>query len=694
MSEWTIQPAPPGMSIQRSDAKQSPYYQSKSARKPPLGERPVIAWDMEGLSLSGEDKPQHPVLFGCSADVENPLEAFKLTARSMLHYIIEVGAANPHAIHVGFGFRYDANMIVASLPLSKLRELYKHHRVYIEYDEHTYMIKWLPGKMFTVTRQPAAARSRKSRHRVSVTIYDYSSFFGKSFLNVAAEILREDLSDDDRDVIAHGKEARGKQGWNDFPEIRHYWQREIVLIRRVFETFRDVMYRAGFRLTEWYGPGALANYINSVHGIRAHLGGVQTTSGAMPADVHRASKSAFSGGRFELFKGGRIGTSVHAVDINSAYPYALTKLPSFDPNEGEWVYVRNPVSIARVGVYRIHFTAPDAQPLEYRPMPFFWRDKRGMISYPQFAHGWYWSPEAAIATKTAGAQIVEGWEWRSNEDVFPWEFLYDMYNTRQRLGKQNILSMPFKLGPNSLYGKYAQTVGYNKKKNLPPKSHALPVAGWVTSYCRSMLYHVMSQIPDHLIAVETDSVFTDVDPRELNISIGDGLGEWSVNTYDDMMYIQSGLYHTKSDGEWTGTKSRGITKAEYTHEMAEAYLKSLPANDTWGTLTVETNPRFIGLGAAIAAKEDTKDVHTAWLSQTREIGLGDTGKRKHSHHVCPQCDAGLSPWEQPHSLFINSQSDGMTLSHPRRLPWESEQQYEDVAEMRHQLDVERDQINE
>src|SRR3954469_23076347 len=36
-------------------------------------EKRIIAWDGEGMKLSGSKAPQHYVLFGCSADVENPL---------------------------------------------------------------------------------------------------------------------------------------------------------------------------------------------------------------------------------------------------------------------------------------------------------------------------------------------------------------------------------------------------------------------------------------------------------------------------------------------------------------------------------------------------------------------------------------------------------------------------------------------
>lgn len=693
MTTLDLTPVKSGAKFTYGDEAKKPGYDQKTFRQRPLADidKTVIAWDMEGISLSGTDAPQHPVLFGCSQEVASPLVGSRISMREMLEYIVDVGERFPQALHVGFAFKYDANMIIYGLTESQIVKLWKSGNVSFRFDsEFLWSIRWIPGKMFTVTKRWGAVKN--SRAKTSVTIYDYSSFFGTTFIDAAERILGDDISGDDRDVIAHGKAARGKQAWSDMPEIRHYWEREIVLIQRVFEKFRDVMYRAGFALKEWYGPGALANYINALHKLRPHMGAAQITSGIMPRAVHEASKIAFSGGRFELFKAGRITGPIHAVDIGSAYPYALTKVPSLHPDEGEWIHTDNPQKIERFGVYRIRFTAPKASPLEYRPMPLFWRDNRGMISYPQMAHGWYWSPEAALAQGLAGVEIVEGWEWKNREEIFPWNFLLDMYDTRMRLGKSNLLSMPFKLGPNSLYGKYAQTVGWDQKKKLPPKSHALPVAGWVTSYCRAMLYAAMMHAPDTIIAVETDAIYTTAEPETLGIRLGTELGQWDAQVYDEMMYVQSGMYHYKQDGEWKGTRSRGMNRGEYPVSTAQGYLSSLKGGEPWEPMKLTTKPKFIGAGAAIASSEKVKSIMTSWRVQTKEMTLGDTGKRVHVPNACDECIAGVSPYDAPHRLVIRSRSDGETLSHPRRLPWEAAHT-DEVQEIRDRLTVEREMIS-
>lgn len=675
-----------GQESQRED-----YDRKTFRRKPPKDiDKKVIAWDMEGISLSGQNLPQHPVLFGCSIEVDSVLHGKLLTSKEMLEYIIAVGERNPHAIHVGYGFKYDANMLIFGLSNKQIMKLWKSGTVSFQFDwQYTWTIRWIPGKMFTLTKR--WGEKSNTRAKTTVTIYDYSSFFGTKFLEAAENILREELSKSDRDVIEKGKQARGHQGWEDFPDIRYYWEKEIILIQRVFERFRDVMYRAGFALREWYGPGALANYINASRKIRSHMAGAQITSGIMPREVHLASKVAFSGGRFELFQTGRILGPIHAIDINSAYPFALTKVPSLHMDEGQWVHISRPHTIQQFGVYRIRFHAPQASALEYRPMPLFWRDHRGMISYPAVAHGWYWSPEAALAQGLPGMEIEEGWEWHSNQDIFPWAFLRDMYDTRIRLGKQNLLSMPFKLGPNSLYGKYAQTVGWDRKKRLPPKSHALPVAGWVTSYCRAMLYSVMMRNPSSIVAVETDAIYSLASPEQLGISTGENLGEWGHDVYDEMIYMQSGMYHYKKDGEWKGTRSRGMNRGEYPVEKAIEYLKTLKAGE-WSSITLTTNPKFIGAGAALASTEPLKQIMTSWRTTTKEMTLGDTGKRVHVPKACQHCLGGISPHDAPHRLVVHSRSDGETLSYPRTLPWE-ERYTDEVHNIREQLRIEREMIS-
>lgn len=690
LGEIQFEDAPDFTPYHNGSTKNPERDSSGRKRAPAIEDRRVIAWDMEGMNLSGDDKPQHPVLFGCSEEVDKPLMGKRLTTMMMLEYIIAVGKRNPHAIHVGYGFRYDANMIVQGLAEAQIIKLYKDGAIRFNTgDGLSWRLRWIPGKTFTVTAQWGKAKSQKT----TVIINDYSSFFGTAFIDACEKILGDALTNDDRDVITHGKTERGANQWEDYPEVLHYWEREIVLMRRVFERFRDVMCQAGFPLRDWYGPGALANFIISAQGMRPKMAGAQITSKLMPDAVHEASKRAFFGGRFELFKAGHTTGPIFSIDIGSAYPHALRMVPSLAEGTGEWRHTVLPRAVERFGFYRIRYHAPNARINETRPMPLPWRDEKGLITFPASVHGWYASPEARMLLGTDGAEILEGWYWHSYGEVErPWRFLEEMYERRRRIGKKNLLSMPFKLGPNSIYGKLAQTVGFNKEKNLPPRSHALPIAAWITSYCRAMLYAAMRKAPDKIIAVETDSIITLARPEELGLKIGKELGEWEVTEYDEIMYMQSGLYHTKQNGEWTGVHSRGLHVGEYPASIAEEYLRNCAPNTDWEPMRIQTKPRFIGAGAARTMKAPFKLIHCLWQKQTREIGIGTTGKRRHLPAMCAACQQGKTPWDAPHSLVVLSRSDGVKLSAPRRLPWEREHTQE-VAEIREMIALQEDQIS-
>lgn len=664
---------------------------TRDQRDTPLEKRMIIAWDGEGMKLSGNDRPQHYVLFGCSVEVHTPLLSRNLGTMDLLEYIVAVGERYPNAVHVGYGFRYDAWMIVKGLPEHRLRKLKQKGEVKFKVGPIWWRIHVIPGKTFRVTKRWSTGRVNKGKRSgdgyVSVKIDDMASFFACPFLDACDSILKDVMSDEDREVIAHGKTARKDNTWDDLEDVRYYWKAEIRLMAQMAEKFREVMFAAGLRLREWYGPGAIASYLIRTKRLREHIQNEPEI-----AEVHEASKIAYAGGRFELFHMGRIRGPVFGLDINSAYPYALSTAPSLGRSHGEWTHVQKPKTIDEFGVYRIsyrHKGRPRA--IEHAAMPLFFRDYRGSISFPQIVHGWYWSPEARAAHAISAAYpeavtIHEGWVW-NHDGTRPFEFLQDMFDERMRLGKKNVMSMPYKLGPNSMYGKFAQRVGWDQKNNLPPKSHCLPLAGWITSHCRAQLFQVMAQIPmDKLIAVETDGIYTTADPSGLKLDMGSALGTWDTDIYSEMLYLQNGIYHRQAGGEWKPPKARGLDMASVSYEIVADYLERLAPGE-FGTLRVKTRERFIGLNAAYVRGRGTaiKDHLGKWEAGEREIIPGGKGKRVHVTKTCIECATGLSPWESPHRLAIKSRSLG-DMSTPHNLPWEDVPVPEEMQLMRN-LDI-------
>jgi hypothetical protein len=625
--------------------------------------RPFIAWDGEGVNLAGAGKPQSYVLFGSSMGaIENTAG---LSIFEILDHIIETGVRYPHAFHVGFAFNYDSNMILKGISAKKLKEIHETGGTYIgKRDGSRYRVSFTPGKFFRVTRYNTGYdRSTNPHAKETVTIEDIFSFFARSFIKAYTDMVGPVPA-----IIVSGKANRKSFNIEEIDDIRSYWEVEIQMLKELAEVLRQRVYEADLKISRWYGPGALASYAMQHNGVKRHMEAARD-------EVRRAAQFAYAGGRFELFKVGRYSQGIYSIDINSAYPYAITQLPSL--TEGQWVYRSfsdgNPAQLARFGVYhcKVGVKAGFAKP----PGPLFHRDFQHNISYPWINEGWYWTPEVMQALPLPGVEVVEGWEYVGWETQ-PFAYMEEMFNTRRdwkRVG--NRAEIALKLCMNSHYGKMAQRVGWDPKTGRIPPWHQLEWAGWVTSHTRSILFDVMKRIPwDSLIAVETDGLFMLTDPAELGICDSKELGGWEVTTYDELLYVQSGLAWLRKGDEWKD-KRRGLDADSFTLESARGYLSGL-SRERWEPFVGKTT-RFIGLGAALNSRAPTGVRHCVWQATDRAINPGSSGKRVHLPSECQACREGKSAYESAHDLVIRSLAGigkggqlGTVMSHPHYIPWE------------------------
>lgn len=317
-----------------------------------------------------------------------------------------------------------------------------------------------------------------------------------------------------------------------------------------------------------------------------------------------------------------------------------------------------------------------------QPAPVFHRDHRHTITFPWFLEGWYWSPEVAVMLpmleKGNYFEIVEGWEY-VNWETRPFSFVPEMYEERKRLKSLGIGSeRALKLALNSLYGKMAQRVGWERSGNAPVW-HQLDWAGWVTSQTRAKLYALMSHIDwEDTIAVETDGIYTTAHPMTLGVEHSKELGGWEITEYKNLYYLQSGVYFLEdAKGNWT-SKFRGLDNGTLYPELAERFLKSLFPNPTrdnpWPKIVGPTT-RFVGYRLALQRELQgmgpMRVHHCKWEKTTKEIMLG-AGKRAHTYMSCPACKAGATAWEMPHDTVIRSLSgiEPHSVAHP--IPWEDD----------------------
>jgi hypothetical protein len=199
----------------------------------------------------------------------------------------------------------------------------------------------------------------------------------------------------------------------------------------------------------------------------------------------------------------------------------------------------------------------------------------------------------------------------------------------------------------------------------------------------------MRRIPfEALVAIETDGFYTTCDPQTLGIYASDELGGWSVDEYDEVMYVQSGLAWLRDKDEWT-TKRRGLDKESFTLSDCITYLETLAPNVHDWPLFKGVTTRFATMGLALASR-NVKARHCVWTTSTREISVGRQGKRIHVSAFCGACKDDRTAYESAHDLIVappTAIKDGSVKSFPHSIPWEPEIGHADYRDRMEEEDV-------
>lgn len=618
-----------------------------------------IAWDGEGIT--GPDGRHRFILWGNSAGVT--LRGYDLGTKQCLDIMLRTAQVAPGCIHVIYAGGYDINMMLKDVPAKHVQHLWDTGVSRWE----GYRLQYMKGKIFRVTKD-----------NVTCTLFDVFTFFACSFVKACRQYLGDLPVIDNVEAM---KKCRGTFDDDMSADIERYWQQELTLLVNLADTLRVYFQSAGFNLSQWYGPGALANVVLKKHSVQDH-------KQVPPPDVMAASQRAYFGGRFERFQIGHHPGKVWQYDINSAYPWAIAQLPSL--YGGSWHHVtnnpRHPLTgISDFAMYHIIYRAND----DHRhPQPFPWRGERSEVFFPPMSHGWYWGPEVKLALKLypGAVTIEEAWVFQSAEgaDPQPFGFVREYYARRQQWkDSDNPAQLALKLALNSLYGKMAQKSGW-ERRNGAPMWHQLEWAGWVTSKVRATLLAAMMQAPDSVIACETDALFT---TQPLNLLCNDGLGNWSATEYEDITYLQSGIYYaTKTDGTAVVSKYRGIDASSLPRERVLEWLSHARTARTIAKMPklTTTLTRFKTMGTSLKKPE-----WRTWVTEQREVNPFKDGKRGHiGEDRCPTCATKTPANKAMHYTFPRMPQgwrearwwteeapdhDHVTFvppdSHPHILPW-------------------------
>lgn len=617
---------------------------SKKNNKQAKSDRPFIGWDGEGYTLHRTENPcdclnvmseSHPAyqggcphhycLFGSSVGTE--VRGESLSTGECLRLLLRTAHDHPNAIHVGFAFEYDVNMILRDLSVKHMEKLHAENSVMWK----GFRIEHIPKKWFEVSGTVDGVRT-------TCRVQDVFTFFASSF--VAALRNWGTGTDMELQQIEEGKKGRSSFSLSDIDDfIRPYWQKELVLLVQLCNTLRERLTTAGLDTGNWYGPGCVATAVYKKYGIDKCM------NQELPDDIIEAGAYAYAGGRFELFRAGLYTGPVYSADINSAYPYILSTLPDLQTGTWEWttdpeLFVRVPT---RLGLYRIDFQYEDMGPAY--PYPVFRRHKDGRVEYPKRTGGWYHAPEARILfdeyikdpDRFRYFDMHGAWLYH-DDGTYPFSFIPEMYAQRSVWKAEgNPAQLALKLCLNSLYGKLAQRIGGD---DGPPRWHQLEWAGAITSGCRALVWEAASFAAreDGLISIDTDGVYSTVPFHDDALRNGKGtkLGQWEMEEYEGILALQSGIYWLKKGGEWQKPKSRGIPRASLSLDSALYALNNQ-------TPLQATHTTFVGYGLSLQRNPKLRGWRT-WETHPRSFDFGGNGKRFHKDvPLCEACYDKL-PW--------------------------------------------------
>jgi hypothetical protein len=543
----------------------------QSARR--RGER--RAHDLEFIGVDGEGvgrwRDHKYVMLGCGSD--QITESGGLTFSTVLEFLYSQYLTRPSAVFAGFFMGYDFTQWFKTLPRERAwmlltpkgrarraRRTHQHLGPFpVRYDGWEFDILGMKRFKF----RPEGVKGGW------MYINDAGPFFQASLMSVIDPRKWDEpiVTEAEYAVLEEGKRNRdtavldaGMQAYNAL---------ENAVLSRLLSRVNTGLVAAGIRLkkNQWFGPGQAAQaWLN---GIKAPTGDVvrETLTGHgavrdVPGKVTPlldAARSSYYGGWFEIFAHGHIPGDTWEYDINSAYPAIISALPCL--LHGVWRHTAgNRQGSPGNGVVVLSHARVRGNNRRIGAM--LHRHEDHSILRPHETAGWYWQHELDAAVRCGLIDTLvcdEQWAYTGCDCPAPMRGIRGLYDERLRVGKNSPHGKGLKLVYNSVYGKFAQSVG-------DPKYGNALYASLVTAGCRTMILDAIATHPrgtDSVCMVATDGVyFTSPHPV---LPISSRIGDWSESIHQNLTLFKPGVYwddNTReriADGRDPAFKARGIS---------------------------------------------------------------------------------------------------------------------------------------
>jgi hypothetical protein len=570
---------------ERYRAKHGKEYREKNATRMRATRAAAIpefvGVDSEGI---GKGSRHRAVLLGVGSEQYISRDLAKgLQYEEVFEFLYAQFERKPRAAFVGFYLSYDFNQWLRSLPRSAAWQLMSKAgkakrqmpkadgpRQRMMYPVHldNWDIDMLGFKRLSIRPRVCDCYEKaipcKHEPKPWLHICDAGPFYQQKFSTTCDPASWKDDPDgpictqEEWNKLFKGKERRAYAKLDQ--EMMEYNALENELMARCMARLAKGFVSIGIRLAkdQWYGPGAAAAQWLQKKGAIKH----NNLSDLMPDYFETICRRSYFGGWFEIFSHGIISGKSWNYDINSAYPYATSKLPHLC---GDCRYNHGTATYKGSGNYVLMYGTVHAANQRIGPVPY--RDKTGSILRPAITKGWYWKHEIDAATRAGLIKKVFTDEWVEFipcQHPAPYADIRDLYNKRKSVGKSSALGLAIKNVINSVYGKHAQSIG------SAPFNNWL-YASLITAHCRVQILDAIATHPgkaDSVLMVATDGVC--FDSPHTGLPISKQLGEWEETPYVDLCLFKPGVYwHKEGKEALLKVKSRGVPKKEFMEGITE-----------------------------------------------------------------------------------------------------------------------------
>lgn len=566
------------ITVTRKKSKAETRNQSRSVKRVAARNEPLVfvGIDTEG---SGKGTKHRPVLVSCGTAYLSDINGLDWErVFEFLYSQFQLGGF----VYGGFYLSYDFTQWLRSLPENRARMLLTPEGRAIRKRKlidgappfPVYVGKWEVDILATKRLKIRPAGESRWMY-----ICDSGPFFQCSFLKaIDPEKWTEPIvTQAEYDRIKEGKDYRSEAELDDM--MVEYQQLEVEVWSRLMAALETGLRHIGIHLApkQWFGPGQVAQEWLK----KTTVPRVKELKELVSPLFLEAARATYFGGWFEIFMHGHIPGITHEYDINSAYPYIISRLPCVrhgreSYGDGKPKVPEGALCIVRGVAYTIppNDDGPDDGYYRDRPIgAMLHRDPHGRIYRPRITEGYWWWHELEAAIRAGVVSHVRYDMWWIFEPTCdcppPLADIEKLYYERLSVGKNTMLGKAIRLLINSVYGKFAQSIGDPMFGN--------PIyASLITAGCRIMILDAIASHPKGVMnvgMVATDGVYF-LDPHP-GLSLSSNLGDWEHKEHHNLSLFKPGMYWDDesrqriADGKAPEFKSRGINPKDFAPVVAE-----------------------------------------------------------------------------------------------------------------------------